>query len=130
MNFLSALGEFPEMLLGLASGFGFALLLGFLSLRLLVGLMTRHTGTALNGIANAEHNGVNDSGRLGSLLFLSAAAGESTAPGLGSDLGGSSKVTAGSDQSGSGAVGRPYLLSADTAHHRIARLAEPGAASV
>ena len=41
MTFLSALGEFPEMVLGLAFSLGCALLLAFVCLRSLLGLMTR-----------------------------------------------------------------------------------------
>lgn len=41
MTLLSALGEFPEAVLGLTFGLGCALALGFLCLRILVGLMTR-----------------------------------------------------------------------------------------
>src|SRR5581483_11853667 len=111
MSFLSAFGEFPEMLLGLASGFGFALLLGFLSLRLLLGLMTRQQVNAAG-----EHNEINDSGGLRSLIWRNAAVGKSTAPDLGSGT------------SSGGAVSGPYLLPAE-APNRFARLAESGGPS-
>ena len=94
MAFLSAFGEFSEMVLGLAFSAGCALLLAFLCLRLLLALMTRQQATATD-----DHNVINDPSDVRSLLLLGAAV---ASPDHGSDV----------HSNGGGATGSPYLLPA------------------
>jgi hypothetical protein len=103
MTFLSALGEFPEMVLGLAFSFGCALLLAFVCLRFLVGLMTRQQYNVTDDR--------NDPSHVRSILLLGAAVGHSNGgpdTGTGDDL-------------GSGATGGPYILPAAAPRNRFAR---------
>lgn len=107
MAFLSALGEFPEMVLGLAFSLGFALLLGFVCLRLLLGLITRQR-------YNVTHNVINDPSHVASLLHLGSAV---------------ARTDAGSNgDGGSLATGGPYLLPAASPHNRFVRDAKSDAA--
>ena len=111
MTFLSALGGFPEMLLGFAFSLGCALLLAFACLRLLVGLITRQQySVADNVIAD---NVMNDPSHTGSIIWLGAAV-----AGGGSDAG---PV----DDFNSGAIGSPYLLPAAAPRNRFTRIAKP-----
>ena len=109
MMFLSALGDFPEMLLGLLFSLGCALLLGFVCLRLFMNLMTHH--------AARDHNGISDPGGVDSLLMLNAAVGVSNG-------GPNGEPDAGS---GSGATGVPYRVPAASPHNRFDRDPELGA---
>jgi hypothetical protein len=107
MMFLSALGEFPEMVLGLAFSLGCALLLGFLCLRLLLGLMTRQQVKVSD-----DRNVIHDPSHVGSLLLLGAAvAGSNSGPNDVCD-----------DERGGGATGSPYLLPAASPRNRFARI--------
>ena len=110
MTLLSALGEFPEMVLGLAFSLGCALLLAFLCLRLLLSLMTRQQ-------YNVAHNVINDPSHTGSILWLGAAVAGAS--------GSSDAATA--DALDSGATGSPYLLPAAAPHNRFSRIAKPDA---
>lgn len=113
MTFLSALGDLPEMLLGLAFSLGCALLLGFFCLRLLMKLMTHH--------AARDHNGSSDQGHVDSLLLLSAAVGVSNfKPG-----GGPAESEPGAG-TGGGAAGVPYRVPAAAPHNRFDRDPELG----
>lgn len=103
MTFLSALGEFPEAVLGLTFGMGCALGLGFICLRVLIGFMS-------GGELNVAHNGINDPGHAGSLMRLGAAVGSSTA---------------GADERSSGTGSGPHLVPAPPARDRFARTSEP-----
>ena len=95
MTLLSALGDFPEMVLGLAFSLGCALLLAFLCLRLLLNLMTRQQ-------YNVAHNVINDPSHTRSIIWLGVAvAGASGGPDAG--------IADGLDSS---AAGSPYLLPA------------------
>jgi len=105
MMFLSALGEFPEMLLGLAFSLGCALLLGFLCLWVLMNLMTHHVAH--------DHNVINDANGIGSLLNLNAAVGVSDFGPSGAESG--------------GATGGPYLIPAASPFNRFARDTESDA---
>lgn len=129
MMFLAALGEFPEMVLGLAFSLGCALLLAFACLRLLLALMTRRQGRM-----SEDDNVSNDPSHVGSLLLLGAAvAGPNIA---GPDIAGPSNGPDGlatngfapnslvSDERGSGATGSPYLLPAASARNRFVRVSE------
>ena len=108
MTFLGALGDLPEMLLGLAFSLGCALLLGFFCLRFLINLMTNH--------AARDHNGSSDSGRVDSLLLLSAAVGLSNGgPGGQPDAG------------SGGAIGGAYRSPAAAPRNRFDRDPEPDA---
>ena len=114
MTFVSALGELPEMVLGLAFSFGCALLLGFISLRLLLGLMTRQRYTLTHG-HNGIHNGINDPSHSRSLLLLSTAvAGTNT----GTDIDGNRDATGG-----------PNRVPAAAPHNGFARDAKSDAGS-
>ncbi len=109
MIFLSALGEFPEMVLGFAFSLGCALLLAFLCLRLVLSLMTRQQ-------YNVAHNVINDPSHTGSILWLGAAVGTS-----------GSSDTATADALDSVAIGSPYLLPAAAPYNRFSRIAKPDA---
>ena len=112
MTFVSALGELPEMVLGLAFSFGCALLLGFISLRLLLGLMTRQQYNLTHG-HHGLHNGINDPSHSRSLLLLSTAvAGTNT----GTDIDGNSSTT-----------GSPCLVPAAAPLNSVARDAKSDA---
>lgn len=118
MMFLSALGDFPEMVLGLLFSLGCALLLGFLCLRFVMNLMTHH--------ASRDHNGISDRPRVDSLLLLSAAVGLSNAgPGGRPDRG----PDAGSGIDGGGATGLPYRVPAAASSNRFDREPELSAVS-
>jgi hypothetical protein len=105
MTFLAALGEFPEMVLGLALSLGCAFLLGFVCLRFLLGLMTRQQAAV-----TPDHNVVvDDPGHARSLLLLGAAVG--VAGTASADLGG-------------GTTGGPYLLPAASTNNRFIRASE------
>ena len=111
MTFLSVV-EFTEPVLGIAFSFGFALLLAFVCLRLLMGLMTRQQ-------YNVDHNVINDPGHSRSILWLGAAVAGADAesersPGAGTD------ALPNSDGGGS-ATGVPYLLPAAAPVNRFAR---------
>jgi hypothetical protein len=108
MTFLSALGEFPEMVLGFAFSLGCALLLGFVTLRLLLGLMTRQQFPVAD-----HHNEMNDPGHARSILWLGAA------------VAGASGGTA--DRLDSGAIGGSYLVPAATPGSRFIRDSESDA---
>ena len=108
MMFLSALGEFPEMVLGLAFSLGCALLLAFLCLRFLLGLMTRHE-------YNVTHNVNNDPSHVGSLLQLGAAVARSDAGSVG--------------DGGGLRAGGPYLVPAAAPLNLVVRVSESNGAS-
>jgi hypothetical protein len=108
MMLLSALGEFPEMVLGLAFSLGCALLLGFVTLRLLLVLMTRQQLPAAD-----DHNEMNDPSHARSILWLGAA------------VAGASGGTA--DGLDSGAIGGSYLVPAATPGSRFTRDSESDA---
>jgi hypothetical protein len=121
MTFLSALGEFPEMVLGLAFSFGCALLLAFICLRFLLGLMTRQQVGLTQDAVSQDHNVISDSSRVRSILWFGAA------------VAGPKHGSAGADHgselgSGSVATGGPYLLPAAAPRPRFTRIAEPDAA--
>ena len=118
MTFLSALGGFPEMLLGLAFSLGCALLLAFVCLRSLLGFMTRQQHRAPQ-----VHNEVNDPSHVQSILWLGAAvASPSNAPAAIPD---SSRA----NNDGRGVpIGGPYILPVAEASAHFARSAEPDAA--
>ncbi len=79
MTLLNALGDFPEMVLGLAFSLACALLLAFLCLRLLLSLMTRQQyNVARNIIA---HNVINDPSHTGSIIWLGVAVAGASAAG-------------------------------------------------
>src|ERR1700685_2332690 len=106
MTFLAALGEFPEMVLGLALSLGCAFLLGFVCLHFLLGLMTRQQAAV-----TPDHNVVvDDPGHARSLLLLGAAVG----------VAGNASAAV-----GGGTTGGPYLLPAATPNNRFARASEP-----
>ena len=106
MTFLSALGEFPEMVLGLAFSLGCALLLGFVCLKLLVGLITRQQYNV-----TIDPNLTNDPSHVRSILWLGAAvAGTGGSPAAGPDNAG-----------GSSAAGSPYLVPVAAAREHFAR---------
>jgi len=114
MMFLSALGEFPEMVLGLAFSFGCALLLAFLCLRFLVGLMTRQQYSGAN-----DHNVIDDPRQVRSIVWLgAAAAGANNGPAVSTD----------DNQRRGGPTGGPYILPAAAPRNRFTRIAEPDAA--
>jgi hypothetical protein len=115
MTFLSALGDLPEMLLGLAFSLGCALFLGFLCLRFVMNLMTQH--------AARDHNGSSDRPQVDSLLMLNAAVGVSN-PGPGGEPGG--KPGGGS---GRGTTGIPYRVPAASPVNRFDREPELSAAT-
>ena len=105
MTFLSALGEFPEMVLGLAFSFGCALLLGFVCLRFLLGLMTRRQYNVAH-----DHNGIDDPSHVRSLIWLGAAVGTSVSPDAGPG-----------DDADSGAIGGPHLVPVAAPRDHFAR---------
>jgi len=113
MTFLSALGEFPEMVLALAFSFGCALLLGFVCLRFLLGLMSRQQYSV-----GHDHNGIDDPSRLRSILWLGPAV-AGTSPAVAGTSG--SSVARADDDGGSSAIGGPYLLPAAAPLSRFAR---------
>ena len=116
MTFLSALGEFPEMVLGLAFSFGCALFLAFVCLRVVVGWITRQRHTVTdNVIDDPSHNN--------SLRWLHTAV---TVSGSGSDITAAARPGGNGD---SGATGVPYLLPIASAVHGFARIAESDAAA-
>ena len=107
MTFLSALGEFPEMVLGLAFSLGCALLLGFLCLRLFVGLMTRQQYNV-----TIDPDLTNDPSHTRSILWLGTAVGSSdTRP----------STLHGDHNPSDGATGGPYLLPVAAPLNRFAR---------
>ena len=112
MAILSALGEFPEMVLGLAFGFGCALLLGFGCLRLLLALMTRQQ-------VSVTHNGINEPSHVRSILWLGAAV---------SRFHRGSIAGSKSDRD-RGATGIPFHLPAASPRNRFARNAKLNIAS-
>jgi hypothetical protein len=115
MTFLSALGGFPEMVLGFAFSLGCALLLAFACLRLLVSLITRQQfDVADNAIAD---NVINDPSHTGSIIWLGAAVAGGNG---GSDAGPVNEFS-------SGAIGSPYLLPAAAPRNRFTRIAKPDA---
>jgi hypothetical protein len=105
MTFLAALGEFPEMVLGLALSLGCALLLGFLCLQFLLMLMTGRQYSAV-----PEHNVVDDPGHSRALLLLGAA------------VAGSGSADA---ELAGGRAGGPYLVPAGAPNLGFLRAAEP-----
>ena len=118
MTFLTALGEFPEMVLGLASSLGCALLLGFVCLRFLVGLMTRQQLQAANGHNGMTgQNAIDDAGQVSSILRLGAAMGVT-------DNSSTVTVRSSDDDGRSNSIGGPYLIPAAAARQRFARSAE------
>lgn len=110
MTFLGALGDLPEMLLGLAFSLGCALFLGFICLRLLMRLMTHH--------AARDNNGISDPGQVDSLLMLNAAVGLSNG-GPGARPASGSDARSGID-SGS-ATGGAYRIPAASPNNRFDR---------
>ena len=108
MTFLSVV-EFTEPVLGIAFGFGFALLLAFVCLRFLLGLMTRQQYNVTHG-----HNVINDPSHSRSILWLGAAV-------AGPDAG------SGND-GGSVAIGGPYIVPAAAPLNRFARDSKPDGA--
>jgi hypothetical protein len=118
MTFLNALGDFPEMVLGLAFSLACALLLGFVSLKFLVGLMTRQQYNV-----TIDPNLDNDPSHVNSILWLGAAIGSSNSPTA-------STIPATTDHNAdSDATGGPYLLPAAAPRNRFARNAKPDAAA-
>jgi hypothetical protein len=118
MTFLSALGDLPEMLLGLAFSLGCALLLGFACLRLFMNLMTHH--------ASRDHNGISDRPQVDSLLLLNAAVGMSNS-GPGARTG--ERPDAGSGMGDNGATGVAYRVPAAAPRNRFDRETELSAVS-
>ena len=122
MTLLSAFGGFMEAVLGLAFSFGCALVLGFLCLRLLLGLMTRQQ---YNGTSDLATSGLsltpndlsvnNDPSHVRSILWLGAAV-ASADPGTGYN-------------GGSIATSGPYILPAAAPNNSFARIAKPDDAS-
>jgi len=106
VTFLSGLGEFTETLLGLAFGFGCALLLAYACLRILVGLMTRQQYNV-----TVEPKSVNAPSHVRSILWLNAAVAGPNASGSDSSISG-------------GATGGPYILPAAAPRNRFARAAK------
>jgi hypothetical protein len=107
MTLLNALGDFPEMVLGLAFSLGCALLLAFLCLRLLLNLMTRQQ-------YNVAHNVINDPSHTRSIIWLGVAVAGASGPDAG--------IADGLDSS---AAGSPYLLPAPAPRNGFARLSKP-----
>ena len=124
MTFLSALGEFPEMLLGLAFSFACALLLGFVCLRFLVGLMTRQQYTAAtdHNVSDASRiavSRIDAASRSDDILWLDAAV-------AGANAGSDARPLSHRD---GGGTGGPYVLSAAAPVNHLARNTEPDVAA-
>jgi hypothetical protein len=118
MTLLSALGEFPEMILGLAFSFGCALLLAFVCLKFLVSLMTRqqYNVTIYRDLTNVPNlandlNQNNDPSHTRSILWLGAAVAGSA----------DNRTDPGSNDGGDSATGGPHLLPAAAPLNRFAR---------